>query len=683
MHKRSSNVTILRKLAKRGMCLMFLVFSYRTILSRPLFERMETHHLVNRDAFFFQLGTNEGFNYQNEDKQGKLPFLLKRCYNEFLFYSKFRPSLFYGRNLNLLNNAIKQDQVFYLNHFLDVVGEYHYGFNYGGYDIIQAKMGLRNEGIWGNENSILATTQESITRLEIKGLQHSHYIPRFIFWIRELWVELCLNNIFDWCRDRLQSIMFGAFPFSVGRGISLGIAYQLAPEPFGLFSRVSVNQYAFGIKLTGQLNQQLSYDLYWAILNNKAGLFRDTNAPIRSNEYGRRFSPQRGFGVLDYAIAGRFVWNPILEENYKVIVEPYFVFNDDRELREEFLGDSRWILMTPGLAAEFEYKWFEFGFDASFNMGHEYVKGIDRNVITEQNRCGVPTIVNSYVNQINPETIARCNAIAVSENQTIIESSCQSSCYNDQIIGTTECGGQLINSASRFRDPYTVSFKGRMAVFDMGFYLRKPDYKLCIGAGYASGDDSPAQVIQPGQKRIDYNGFISLQDEYTGGRLKSAFLLAGAGNIPRAYEIPRDQSLDLLPTAIDYFTNIIYTGANLIINLPESRHKWKMIPNFFSFWQAHAGSITTANASIVPHKHLGFELNLMAEATILPDMYFFGVMALFLPGKHYRDVSNIQLTAAQELEVGLDSVDLVPQRMPDITGSNNAWYLQIGMSCVF
>ena len=67
------------------------------------------------------------------------------------------------------------------------------------------------------------------------------------------------------------------------------------------------------------------------------------------------------------------------------------------------------------------------------------------------------------------------------------------------------------------------------------FGLYKKDLSAGVSAGVASGDDNPNIDTQD---RV-YSGFIGLQEIYSGGsRVRSAFVLGGAGKLPRPLSEP-------------------------------------------------------------------------------------------------------------------------------------------------
>ena len=50
-----------------------------------------------------------------------------------------------------------------------------------------------------------------------------------------------------------HSFTVGAFPFELGRGISLGAAYAIGPGPLGFYSDGMIDQFAFGFKFSGEI----------------------------------------------------------------------------------------------------------------------------------------------------------------------------------------------------------------------------------------------------------------------------------------------------------------------------------------------------------------------------------------------------------------------------------------------
>ncbi len=80
-----------------------------------------------------------------------------------------------------------------------------------------------------------------------------------------------------------------------------------------------------------------------------------------------------------------------------------------------------------------------------------------------------------------------------------------------------------------------------MIVADAAYTIARPQIKVAIAGGYASGDENPNKDLEdPNDSNVDgdFSGFIGLQEIYTGKRVRSGFLLSGAGRIPRVLSFP-------------------------------------------------------------------------------------------------------------------------------------------------
>ena len=279
------------------------------------------------------------------------------------------------------------------------------GYGYGkasyGYNVLSVRGVLRNKGVWGNPESVAITGESTIKDIEsITGI-HAHPIMRHVVWYRELWMELVLNDVFRMPFQNKHTFTMGFFPFALGRGIALGASYAVDPDFLGYYSPNAVDQYAPGFLFSGSLiKDYLDYDLYAAITQNRSDSFNSVNAQILgqiTDNGGKRCNPARGFGKINYIVAARLMWYPLDTDDKKLSIEPYVLYNDEREQRIEFLGDSNSKLGTLGLSLEGRTGAFEFGFDTAFNFGRQHVFGSDRNIITREIRNSVATFVNSHV----------------------------------------------------------------------------------------------------------------------------------------------------------------------------------------------------------------------------------------------------------------------------------------------
>ncbi len=638
---------------------------------------------------------------------------------------KWRPGeTFYAKNLSLLNNANPEDRVFYQRHTLDFGLNVLYGQTAAETPFIEIMFSARNKGVWGNSESIAQTTDVTIKIIDAVNEPHKHYLPRHFIWIREGWASIDIGELLQSCLLAGQTFTLGAFSFVLGRGISLGDVYAVSPDYLGFSSDSASDQYAFGLKLSGELwRSDLWYDLYASYLNNQASSLGQTGKHINGQIYGQKFNPIRGFGIVAYVFASHLFWTPIACDNKNLTFEPYILYYNDPEQTVEVFGDAKVQLGTFGLAAEYISPCFECGFDTSFNRGHQAVKGIDRNVIGQQNRNGEMVFVNSQVlvnaNPNGPGAPKRAALLAYrapdskitidsthmiqnygQQVQNIINTSPQAQSQNGQFIGNVPgfaaavgapipAGGanadDLYNSRFRFRDPYVNKFTGWMFVCDASTPFFRRDLKIAATAGISSGDADPNFVEKDGV----YKGFIPLESVYSGKRVKSAFLLGGAGKLQRTLSIPDEiNEPDDFAQNISDFTNIALVGGGMTW-APESTYKWSLNPNVLAYWLVHPDKAFDVFARrFLPtnaNKFLGTELNLFYEAEFIKYCKFFAVASLFWPGQYYYDVRGKPLDARQDRilnQVDPTGLRFFQEKIPGL-GTNKSWTLNLGFEYKF
>lgn len=606
------------------------------------------------------------------------------------------PEFFYGKNLRLLNNNNLSDRILYFRHTLDFNTEYRYGLASRGYDVALIKMTIRNKGVWGDPESIGLTTEAETKELDSVFGPHRHAIPRLFPWIRELWLQLSLNDLLCLPFCNYHTITFGAFPFELGRGIALGSTYATDPSDIGFFGENAVDQYAFGGKISGDLiKNYLTYDIYGSILDSKCNSFDHTNARIKGQCFGHRNDQARGFGIINYIIAGRLKLNFAARPNAKIRVEPYALYNRNPEHKIEFRADGRSSLVTLGIACEAEVANIEFGFDTAFNRGQQTAFGWDRNTTKLENRDGKAAIVNSRVRQApqgqTPDPRKSPLALKVQENQDVINASIESGEQNGKIIGSNSLG-TLVNDIHRFTNPYVNKFRGFMFVCDMSYIFIRPDFKVSATYGFASGGENPNRDLQEkGDSEYPftdfYDGFISLQETYQGVRVKSAFLLGGNGKIPRLLSFPSEEVLDPFASPVSRFTNLVFGGAGFTWKPSWSCRKWSVNPNIIAFWQ----NIPTRffnkkfkdKFGQQASKFLGTEIDAFIESEVMDDLRFFFIGALFIPGRHFKDVKGLPLNKAQQTFVDNQEKQAIINDRQPLLGEDLAYFVNLGLEFRF
>ncbi|MCL4229710.1 hypothetical protein KJZ61_03435 [Candidatus Dependentiae bacterium] len=630
---------------------------------------------------------------------------------------------FLGKNISLLNDLNREDRLFYMRHTLDASLNVLYGSTACEKSLLEMMLTIRNKGVWGSVTSIAQTTDTEFKILDSVGQSHRHYIPRHMLWIREAWLQMNVGETLGLYSVQNLLFTFGAFPFQLGRGIALGDAYAVSPDYLGFYADSAVDQYAFGAKLFGEVvKDKLTYDIYFAFLNNQATSLSQTGERVLAQVYGKRDNPIRGFPVISYIFATRLQWQAIKNDCVKGNIEPYALYYHDPEQKVEIMADAEGKLATFGLAGEFVGDRFEWGFDIAFNRGRQRIKGIDRNVIQQQNRNGHLTFVNSHVlvnvDPLDPGAAAsNLNAYHAPQStitiaggavqtygstvQKIINASQQDESQNGMLIGQVAgyaaavgapnpvapaLADQLFNAKDRFRNPYVNKLDGFMWVTDGALYFAQRQMKLAVTAGMATGD------ADPNFEEVDgtYHGFIPLQSVYSGKRVKSAFIMGSAGKLKRPLAEPEEQdpntNNDFAVLTSD-FTNLVFIGGGLTYAPHDVCRKWTLNPNLLAYWRQHADQkfdiatkkFLTEKAS----KFLGIEANLFYLLEITKDFKFFTVASMFVPGQYYTDIRGKPMNAAQERALDrLDPTGFTGERVPGI-GTDNAYTLNFGVDVRF
>jgi len=607
------------------------------------------------------------------------------------FYGGFKPETSYGKNIALLNNNNKGNFIYFSRHTIDLNLDILYGAETYGKPVAEFMFDVRDKGLWGSPTSIASTTDAETKIVDAVGRTHKHFIPRHIFWMREAWLSFDLATFTGLPFMNDHRFKVGLFPFSLGRGIALGDAYAIGPELIGFYSDGVVDQYAPGALLHGDiLPDTLSYDLYGAILQNKTSSLGETEAAIFGQEYGRLKTPQRGSGQVNFLIATRLNIDLFHHDRFgNLHVEPYALYNHDPEQKVEFMADASSRLGTVGLAAEYTQNKVEFGFDYALNLGQQRVKGWDRNQVTEQNRNGQVVLVNSQVVDQNGNNIP---FVSGSTAQGIInDDKFQGEFQNGAVIGTVADGvGYLTgsvtlqNSDRRFRNPYTNKYEGWMFVVDGAVWAYKHDLKLAAMTGITTGDDNPNDETVDGV----YSGFIPLQEIYSGGRVRSAYLLGGAGRLTRPLSAPTTiQTTSKFARTVNGFSNLVFLGAAAHW-VPKNREKpYGVNPNVIAYWQEKPSNkfdaLTNTELDCRASTYLGTELNLFFHFMVMKDIKLFFIGAVFFPGTHYRDIKGKPLNASQQALLDrLDRTGFSADRIPNL-GDDISYIGNVGLEFKF
>lgn len=632
------------------------------------------------------------------------------------FWGKFKPEMFYGKNISLINDVNDWDRVWYWRDTLDIYANGIWGQKACCYPVLEFMLNVRNKIVWGSPKTVGQTTDTPIKILDNVLGNHRHYLTKMYPWFREVWLKVCLNDAMELSfADRKQFFTLGAFSFELGRGIALGDAYAVGPELLGFYSDAAIDQYAFGFKLSGDMTDHVKYNLYGAILDNKSASLGDTGDEIFGQLYGRLNTPRRGFGHVNYVVASDVYWTAFNNQQGKFTVEPYIVYNNDPEQRIEIRGDADSKLGTAGVAGEFTSDNFEFGFDTAFNFGRQFVKGLDRNDVQALEVDGFYRQVNSHVyvgvDPNNPPAGTNLSLYKVTETSStsqgragtaLVDTSVQSSCQNGQLIGNipgymaavgnypAPAAGQQDNfwnapdniGFGRYRDPFVNRYAGWMGVADAAYIFCDRAIQISATAGIATGDEDPSDI----EFNTSYKAFVPLQEAYTGKRVKSAFLMGGAGKLKRPLSVPTPtQNSNRFAETVDGFTNIAFIGLGSKWE-PKAKKRFSVRPNMIFYWQQFSTKkfdLTTLMTTNIPARdYLGFEINTFADYNVLKDLKAYIVASVFVPGSHYRDIRGLPMSAAEARSLSRLNDTGVNAPRPGL-GTDVAWTINFGLEYKF
>lgn len=591
-----------------------------------------------------------------------------------------RSEVVYGRSLQLLSKS-KFDQTLYFQTTTDMKMFMKHA------DLIRARLVIRNKYRAGDPESLGRTSESTFKITDVVTGEHEHFLGKLIFWMREGWLEIKLNDLLQLKTNTHHFFKIGIFPFELGRGISLGDAFAVQPGIIGFYSNNVIDQYAFGGLFHGEIvRDRISYDAYFSILRNLSDSFRNVNEKVFANEIGRRDDPRRGFGDINLGFAGRLMLlipRPFCSSG-DLTIEPYIFINRDPEQKVEFIADASSKLATPGLSIEYEGgEYLDWGVEFAANFGHQHVRGWDRNKTQLENRDGQVVVVFNKVLDGSPDKKNTQKALITPNNKKIVNNSAQGAAFNGKEIGNTG----LFNSFTRFRDAYDNFYKGAMFVADVALKLRK-NVKLTSTFGVATGDENPNRPLRdPNDSMIDgdYQGFVPFQSIYSGKRVLSLFFL-GTGRIARPLSVPATiEDTDRFASTESGFTNLIFFGFGSDVK----KANWRFRPNILWGWQQHKTKkfdLETKRSSPdeFADRYLGFEINIFAEVQLAKQLKGFIITGFFIPGTFYKDTRGKPL-AADQIEalnnVGCDG--LFGINAPPLLSDHPAFLFNTGLEFSF
>jgi hypothetical protein len=576
----------------------------------------------------------------------KIPFTLQRGDATLTVGGKISNEFFFAKNPVLLNSQLP-DQHSYFKHTIDTNAGLVYGEQKHGHKALELGSTLRFKTLWGDVGATTGTESEDVSVFGdyvTSGHKHKGKTPSV--WVKDAWMKFSLNSILGKDESPLHFMKLGMFTFTLGRGISLGPIYGLTTGFLALYQR-SADYAPPGILFSGDIvKDKLSYDLYYAKLDEKSASFGDTFNHEKENQPGRELTPWSGVAKDSDLIAARLKGTIKNDTIGKLELEPYVYYNEASDTKVEKPADSKGCLGNAGFAAEYEKGNFECGGEVAFNFGSEYIYNLDRNEVNMQmvqyNGESKPALRTVYSHITYADGDDSGKKVPVTSSTDSIPLAGRS--YENS--ATFDSGGtNYQNASNRFRPSYVNSYRGWMGTADMAYSFCDKTLKVAASYGFASGDGNP------NTDEVDrtYKGYAGLGTFYPGKRVTSIVMLSEC-SVKRP--LTMDEGTGAADEETHGFTDMHEVGVGLTWNpnTPElKKRNFSLNPNLLWFWKDYTSPkyysdteavSTTENAS----DFLGTEFNMLASYDLLKDLTFKAVLALFVPGQHYEDVQGVRMS---------------------------------------
>jgi len=590
---------------------------------------------------------------------------------------KFVVEDFFGKNMTTLNSKYDIDTVFYVRSTAD----YFLSIAYGDYNMPRVSFynALRFRYRWGtptdakNVDSIVGIADVS---LSVKGTATT----RHLLWMRESWMKLRIGD-----SDYNHYFQAGLIPYQVGRGISLGAAYE-ALGFLGFVPGSSIDQFAPAVLLSiNPIKNRLTIDAYLALTENNQFNVDNNLEVIRKNEVGAGCN-QRGTARQSFITALRADVLVYEKDKKKVNIEPYFVVQHAPDQDLEFTNDVNTYISTAGLAVEGIYKRFNWGFEGAANFGEIDIRPWDRNSITlgaSYNISSYTAYIAEFYTKVEVDEVlngvkvgSKQRAPVTQQIQKIVNASPKDASENGKKIGeidfldfNQQVGVDVYNSIDRFRPEQRKILKGYFFVADASYDIIPNDLVMSLGVGYASGQiDQQLDTNKLTHEQLmnqQFRGFIPLQSVYSGKRLRHLVLFNQG--IPRF--AVRNPLADLsgsnvtkivVSDNINEMTNIAFAGGRIDWKIPQlKKYKFAFSQNIIPYFIPEPSSFVISHpeeAGILLQEssnYLGTELTTEWSALFYDKLKFSGYFGVLIPGQHYKDMCGIPVGKGK-LESGSD-----------------------------
>lgn len=565
--------------------------------------------------------------------------------------------LFNSANVNVLNSG-HPDDIAYIFTTLD--WDIHAKYGKENFPVVKLFTQMRFQFAWGSfaESQI---NGKSIVLDEITIPITPTRLNRHLLWLREGWLQCALaqdpekNNHF---------IQMGLIPYSIGRGIALGPAYETIGF-LGFTPTYNIEQYAPGIVLSINPIKHNVINFYCAMLESFQDNLDTIFEKVHNQEIGA--CAERGVGHNSFIVALNSKISLFDAKDHESIIEPFIIHITAPDKTLEVARDIDTFLTTFGVSVEANFGKFNWGFECAKNIGNVILNPIDRNKINIiKQDSGIIAERYTKVYTQDPHTPGATLADVTEANQLILDQSPKMASENGKQIGP-----DLWNAYDRFRPQQNINLTGYYFIADIAYDYIPKILAGALGFGYFSGSDrqevdinelSPHRCMNQA-----FNGFVPLQSNYSGTRLRH-FVMLNQG-IPRYTLATPVEDLSLINRSstitvdtLNATTNLIFVGTRLKLT-PQTFAKNKVLfaPTMIAYWAADTSYVGREN---LPENspflkeldnYLGTEINMEFSFEFMKDLRFVGYAGVLFPGTYYKQIAGTIVRAFNE-PIGADTV---------------------------
>lgn len=267
-----------------------------------------------------------------------------------------------------------------------------YGRRTFGKPAAQMHMRLTAFSIWDDpylytpilSEKVYFTGANFLKKAEIDSHTHRGVVP--LIFLEEGWVSINFDAFLSGI-DFPLSLKVGAFPFILGRGVSLGDYFEGGVEAFGFERRGDIGNAPHkptGLLISVGMGDSGVFEAYYSKWRKRSHGPDWTREEVKAKRLDRDETAdprtiERGQNNDTDIFAARFGYTKRFGQDGSFYVEPYGVFLNAPELKVEFDADAALRQGTAGVMAEYHTGQWSVNFECALQYGKQHMYPIDRN----------------------------------------------------------------------------------------------------------------------------------------------------------------------------------------------------------------------------------------------------------------------------------------------------------------